>query len=354
MNESEVASVAEHVHWVGVDVAKKTFDAALVRDGQKWSSTPMASVPVRSFARTREGVGEFLVWLDTLVRDGDTPCTARVVMEATGRYSTELAVWMTECRPSLAPAIEAPQQTAAFMKSLGLRGKTDKMEARALGFYGIERQPCAYQPAGKEEALLRDLVRYRDFLVQQRVAEANRAAEMKHCPFITKMADSRQAQIDEDIKKAEAEMHSVADSAPGLKSDIGQLCTIYGVGFIVAATIRAELGDLRRFQKAKQLSAYAGLSPSRRQSGTSVNGRAHMDKKGNPLVRKALYLSAMVVIRGKNNLQQDYLKLREDGKVAMSAIGAIMRKLLVLMRAILISGKPYDPLWKTQPKCALS
>lgn len=349
MNESEVVSPAEHVHWIGVDVAKKTFDAALVRDGQKWSTTPMSTVPVRSFVRTREGVGEFLSWLDSLT-GGDG--AARAVMEATGRYSIELAVWMTECRPSLAPAIEAPQQTAAFMKSLGLRGKTDKMEARALGFYGIERQPCPHRQAGKEEMLLRDLVRYRDFLVQQRVAEANRAGEMKHCPFVKKMADSRQAQMDEDIKKTEAKMHEVANSAPGLKNDIDQLCTIYGVGFIVAATIRAELGDLRRFQKAKQLSAYAGLSPSRRESGTSVNGRAHMDKKGNPLVRKALYLSAMVAIRGKNELQQSYLKLREDGKAPMSAIGAIMRRLLVLMRAILISGKPFNPLWKTHSQCA--
>lgn len=352
MNEFEVVCPVEHVHWVGVDVAKKTFDAALVRDGQKWSSTPMASVPVHSFARTREGVDEFLAWLDSLADGDGTACTARVVMEATGRYSIELAVWMTECRPSLAPAIEAPQQTAAFMKSLGLRGKTDKMEARALGFYGIERQPCAHQPASKEEALLRDLVRYRDFLVQQRVAEENRAEEMKHCPFVAKMAGRRLDQVGRNVEKIESEMHKVVDSATELKSDIDQLRTIYGVGFIVAATIRAELGDLRRFRKAKQLTAYAGLSPSRRQSGTSVNGRAHIDKRGNPRVRKALYLSAMVTIRGKNELQQGYLKLREEGKPAMSALGAVMRKLLVLMRAILISGKPFDPLWKTPSKCA--
>lgn len=354
MSKSEAVSVSEHVHWVGVDVAKKTFDAALVRDGQKWSFTPLSSVPVRSFSRTREGVGEFLSWLDSLMTGDEAPVVARAVMEATGRYSIELAVWMAELRPALAPAIEPPQQTAAFMKSLGLRGKTDRMEARALGFYGMERQPGACQPAGKEESLLRDLVRYRDFLVEQRVAEQNRAQEMKHCSLVTKMAGKRLILIDNDIKKVEAEMRKVCESAPGLKKDIEHLSTIYGVGFIVAAIIRSELGDLRRFGKAKQLTAYAGLNPSVRQSGTSVNGRAHMDKRGNPRVRKALYLSAMVAVRGKNELQQYYVKLRDEGKSAMSALGAVMRKLLVLMRAILISGKPYDPLWKTQQKCALS
>ncbi len=352
MNKSAAQSVSEQVHWVGVDVAKRTFDAALVRGGQKWSFTPLSCVPVRSFARTRAGVREFLAWLDSLACGDKTPVSARAVMEATGRYSIELAVWMAELLPSLAPAIEPPQQTAAFMKSLGLRGKTDRMEARALGFYGAERQPRAYQPAGREETLLRDLVRYREFLVEQRVAEQNRAQEMKHCPLVAKMAGRRLARIDKDIEKVEQEMRKAAENDPGLSSDIGHLCTIYGVGFIVAATIRAELGDLRRFAKAKQLTAYAGLSPSVRQSGTSVNGRAHMDKRGNPRVRKALYLSAMVAVRGKNDLQQYYVKLRDEGKSPMSALGAVMRKLLVLMRAILISGKPFDPLWKTQPQCA--
>ncbi len=345
---NKFASSPVDVHWIGVDVAKMTFNAALARHGQKWPSTPMASVPVRTFARTREGVGEFLAWLDALTGGDDAPCAVRAVMEATGRYSTELAVWMTELRPSLSPAIEPPRQTAAFIKSMGLRNKTDKMEARALGFYGIERQPAAYTPAGGQEALLRELVRNRDFLVRQRVAEANRADEVKHCPFSRKMADRRLAQTDRDIKKTELEMRKVVNSTQELKDDIGRMCTIYGVGFIVAATVRAELGDLRRFQKARQLSAFAGLSPSSRQSGTSVHGRPHMDKRGNPRVRQVLYLSALVVIRGNNRLHRDYLRLRADGKAAMSAIGAIMRKLLVLMRAILISGKPFDPLWKTQ------
>jgi transposase len=350
MNDSQFPH-AEPVHWVGVDVAKDTFDAALVCHGQKWSATPMASVPVSTFSRTPQGIREFIAWLDSLMSKDGSPYVVRAVMEATGRYSTELAAWMTEYRQALAPAIEPPHQTAAFIKSLGLRSKTDKMEARALGFYGLERQPAAYKPASKQDMLLRDLVRHRDFLVRQRVALANRVAELKTCPFARKMAVRRLAQTDQDIKKTEQEMRRIVNSTSELKEDIAQLSTIYGVGFIVAATVRAELGDLRRFKKARQLSAYAGLTPSVRQSGTSVNGRPHMDKRGNPHARQALYLAAMVVIRGKNSLQQDYLSLREEGKSAMSAIGAIMRKILVLMRAILISGKPFDPMYKSQPIC---
>ncbi|MCX5756964.1 MAG: hypothetical protein NTU83_00350, partial [Candidatus Hydrogenedentes bacterium] len=62
--------------------------------------------------------------------------------------------------------------------------------------------------------------------------------------------------------------------------------------------------------------------------------------------------AAMVAIRGQNDLQRTYLRLREEGKSAMAALGAVMRKMLILMRAILIRGKPFDPMWKTQPQTA--
>lgn len=349
MNKNQL-STTEFTHWIGVDVAKKTFDAALVRYGQRWPATSLVDLPACTFERTPEGTAEFITWLDTLTQEDTTSIAVRVVMEATGRYSTELAAWIVDHRPELEPAIAPPHQTASFIKSMGLRSKTDRMEAKALGFYGIERNPKPYQPQSKEEMLLRDLVRYRKFLVRQRVAEGNRNKELGNSPITTKISSRRLEQTQKDIDKTESEMQKIVNNTSEIKSDIELLCSIYGVGFIVAVTIRAELGDLRQFQKARQLSAFAGLTPARRQSGTSINGRAHMDKKGNPLVRQALYLSAMVVIRGKNTLQQDYCRLREQGKSPMSAIGAIMRKLLVLMRAILISGKPYDPLWKTRSK----
>ena len=348
MND-EQTRFSPSTHWVGVDVAKKTFDASLVRHGQKWSVTPLAAVPVQCFARTSVGVRDFLQWLDTLVAEEERTPRVRVVMEATGRYSTELAAWMREQRLALAPAIAPPHQTAAFIASLGLRNKTDKLEARALGFYGMERQPPAYQPMTPEQARLRELVRYRDFLVRQRVASANRAGETPVCKTVQRLERKRLRLLDADIDRIEHQMDQQADRAPEIKHDIEMFRTVYGVGFITAATVRAELGDLRRFHKARQLTAHAGLNPSLRQSGSSINGRPHMNKKGNPRVRQCLYLAAMVAIRGQNDLQRTYLRLRNEGKSAMAALGAVMRKLLILMRAILISGKPFDPMWKTRP-----
>lgn len=346
MNDQDSRTFEQDGPWIGADVSKKTFDAAVVRAGQKYPATPLADIPVRSFARTPLGVEDFLQWMDALVDPNDV--APRVVMEATGRYSQELTVWMVEQRPALAPAIAPPHQTAAFIASLGLRNKTDKMEARALGFYGMERQPVPYKPLTPHEAELQDLCRCRNFLVRQRVALANRAAETHASPTVRALERKRLRLVAADIERLEQAMRRVLEQAPELKHDIEVLSTIYGVGFITATTVRAELGDLRRFSKARQLTAFAGLNPSLRQSGSSVHGRPRMNKKGNPRVRQCLYLAAMVAIQGHNDLQRSYVHLCEQGLSCMAALGAVMRKMLVLMRAILISGQPYDPLWKTQ------
>lgn len=346
------------IHWVGLDVSKKTFDAGFVRSGQKYPATDLCDVPARAFERSREGVVCFLDWLSELTENDEEQSRVRVAMEATGKYSIELAVWLLEEHPSLEPAIVCPSHTAAFIKSLGLRNKTDKLEARALAFYGVEREPAAYEPPTAEHGELQALSRYRGALVGERTAAGNRAKEGSASKLVRQMQAKRSRLLDGDIKRIETEMKRVVDAAPQLKHDIELLSSIYGVGFIVAAVIIAELGDLRRFRKARQLTAFAGVSPRTYQSGTSISGRPRMCKKGNPRVRQVLFLSALATIRGRNDLQRTYTRLLNEGKQPKAAIGAVMRKLLIVMRALLITETAYDPDWKMhrqrQPTCALN
>jgi transposase len=345
--EMEVEEDLRCCHWVGMDVAKSTFDAAWVRAEQHYPYTPLRELPVRTFARSPEGVDEFLAWLDELGQHGRAEQCNRVCMEATGSYSTELTVWLLDKRPSLEPAIVNPAHTSAFIKSMGLRNKTDKLEARALGFYGVERGPVAYEPLTPDRAELRELSRYRDSLVRQKVAESNQAGARVTSRAVMRLQNKRIRLLRRDIEKVEMAMKAIVGENPELKRDVKQLTAIYGVGFITAVVVLAELGDLRRFKRARQLSAFAGLSPRVVESGSSVNGRPRLCKQGNSRVRQALYLAALTVIRGRSDLQDTYCRLLEHGKAPKAALGAIMRKLLVLMRAILISGKPYEAYHKT-------
>lgn len=336
-----VDSKQEAVHWVGVDVSKATFDAGLVRDAQRYPHTPLGAVPARQFARTAAGARALVEWLDGLV---ESAADVRVCMEATGAYSTELAQWLLAERPSLAPAIINPAHSAAFIKSLGLRNKTDKIDARALGFYGMERRPAPYEPPTRAMAELRALSRYRTRLVQAKVAESNRAGEPVVSRKVAALQRRRIRQLDRDIGNMDKQINALIQKTPELERDFEALTAIYGVGAVTAVIVLSEMGDLRRFGRARQLTAFAGISPRIRESGTSVMGKAHLCKQGNGRVRQALYLAAMTTIRGNNDLQRTYQRLLDNGKTHMAALGAVMRKLLCLMRAILVSGKPYQPL----------
>jgi len=350
MNSSSGKRQMSVVHWAGVDVSKATFNAALVRMGQKFPSTPLCDVPARGFERGRQGVERFLGWLSDLTQNDVERSRVRVVMEATGKYSLELAVWLIERQPSLDPAIVCPSYTAAFIKSMGLRNKTDNLEACALAFYGAEREPAPYEPPSPERAELQALSRYRDALVRESIAAGNRAGEGSVSKPVRHTEAKRMRLLDGDIGRIEAEMKRLVDATAELKHDIDVLISIFGVGFIVATVVVAELGNLRRFRKARQLTAFAGVSPRIYQSGTSVNGRPRMCKKGSPRVRHVLYLAALTTIRGNNDLQRTYQRLLDEGKPPMVAIGAVMRKLLVLMRILLITETPYDPDWKLNRK----
>jgi len=340
------------VYWMGIDVAKKTFDAALVAPGQHFPQTPLREIPVQTFARDPQGVKKCLAWMRGLLAPTSAPLTVRAVMEATGVYSIELSAWLRQECPMLAPAIANPERTAAFIKSMGARNKTDRLEARALAFYGLERQPAPDEPLTPEHQQLRELSRYRDALIAEKVAESNRAEQQPQTKLIRKLQARRDQQRERDIAKLEAEMKCVIEAAPQLKKDFDLLVSIPGVAFITATVILAEMGDLRRFGRARQATAFAGVTPRQTTSGTSVNGRPHLCKKGNPRIRQALYMAAMSAVRSDTQLRQTYERLIQHGKVPMVALGAIMRKLITLMRAILLTETPFQPWWKTLVKTA--
>ena len=85
------------------------------------------------------------------------------------------------------------------------------------------------------------------------------------------------------------------------------------------------------FTRSRQLTAFAGMSPKRRDSGTSVHGKPRLCKQARTRVRAALYLAASAAVRFNPDMKAFYERLLTQGKVRRVALGAVMRKLLVLM-----------------------
>ena len=122
------------------------------------------------------------------------------------------------------------------------------------------------------------------------------------------------------------------------------LTSIAGIGRTTANLLLGELSG-RDFQKARQVAAHAGLVPQHRQSGSSVRGRAHLSKKGNARLRRALYWPAIVALRYNPVLAAFASRLLAAGKPKMVVIAAVMRKLLHLAFGVLKHQQPFDPNW---------
>lgn len=192
---------------------------------------------------------------------------------------------------------------------------------------------------------LRQLTRQRTVLVESLTALKLRLHEELNGSyrFIQKLLKDQVKGLQRLLDRLEKEMITLLGSDPRLKADFELLRSIPGVGLITAAVVLGELGDLNRFKRSRQISAMVGVCPKQNTSGKSVRGRTVLSKKGNYRVRKVLYMAALITIRGNSSVADFYRHLLDQGKNGKSALCAVMRKLLVLMRALVISRKGYDP-----------
>ena len=325
--------------WVGIDVAKATFEAALHPAWVPGKEIPLAELPGANFPRTAGGVARLLAWLDGM----QAPVGARAVMETTGRYSVELAKLLLAARPSLAPAIADAKSASHFARSLRLRNKTDRVDATTLARFGAERCPAPWCPPAPEYGALQEMSRQRRFLVGSLVTARNRLEEIESIVAVARIQKQVITSLEKAIERVEELMRKHVAKNAGLAAAVRRRDTVPGVAFVTATTVLGELGDLARFLTSRSLSAFAGLSPRNFDSGTSVHGRPRMCKQGSPRLRQVLYLAALAAIRNpENRFGRSYAAMVKAGKPKMVAVGAIMRKMLVIMRAMIVTETDYQ------------
>ena len=128
--------------------------------------------------------------------------------------------------------------------------------------------------------------------------------------------------LEREIKHVEKDIAAHVRAFPHLQSDADLLGSIPGIGALTAQKILAELGDARQYASSGAAAAYAGLSPAQHQSGTSVRKKARLSKRGNPHLRKAMYLPTVTALRRNPQVKAFYDRLVAAGKPKMVALGA--------------------------------
>ena len=298
---------------LGIDVAKRTFQACLLKAGQRAQE--------REFSNDLQGFAALERWL----LQHDAPCTC-AALEATGSYSLGLLVFLHEKDHRV--SLLNPRWIKDYARSEGRRNKTDVVDARIIGHYVLSHHTREWQPASAQRQKLQALYRRRCQVMEMRVAEQLRLQE---APQEVK-ASLRSAldHFDRQLQSLDRELDKIIRSDAELNQQRQWLLSVPGIGKLTAAAILAEMPPLECFERVRDAAAWAGLTPSLKTSGTSVRGRSRLSKQGNGRLRKALYMPALAVLRSKraNAMTALARRLREAGKEEMIIVGALMRKLL--------------------------
>lgn len=316
---------------LGIDIAKATFRACLLLPGALRGAED-------DFANTPEGFAKLALWL----RERGAPRT-RAALEATGHYSLALLRHLHGTGHFV--SLVNPRWIKDYARSEGRRNKTDAVDARIIARYVLTHAIRPWQPPTATQEALQALNRRQADVMRGLTAEKLRlqSATAQTTPFIQATIAHHESQLKEIAKAVGALLR--AEPGGTLNQRRILLESIPGIGRATALALLAELPDPALFERARDAAAWAGLTPSLRESGTSVRQRPRLSKQGNGRLRKALYMPALVLLRGKAAHGPGRLRdrLREAGKPEMVIIGALMRKLLQTVCGVLKHRQPFNP-----------
>ena len=149
--------------------------------------------------------------------------------------------------------------------------------------------------------------------------------------------------LENQLAKLETAIKELCMSDKVLRKQVELLCSIPGVAELSAVRMLAYGKSTLTEYSRKELTAHAGLAPRHHQSGSSVRGRSRIAKQGDKRLRTTLYMPALVGIVHNPALKKLYKRLCEAGKPKMVALVACMRKLLLIIQAIIKKQLPFNP-----------
>jgi len=312
---------------LGIDVSKETLDVALLNDRHRTYT---------QVANTTDGYRH----LDSWVREQGY-MHAGVCLEATGQYSDGVAEFLFNQGYSV--SVVNPARIKHYANSRLRRNKTDKADAQLIALYGLKEKPAIWTPPPANFKNLQALVRHLDDLMDTRQQISNRLTCGVSTPSVVASLNDIVVFLDKQIQQTRQAIQTHINNDPELLRRQELLMTIPGIGKLTAAKLLGEIRDILEFDSARQLAAYAGLTPRNIFSGSSVHKKTRLSKTGNANLRKILYMPALSAKRWNPIVVEFCSRLSLNGLRPKEVLGAAMRKLLHICFGVLKSGRPFDP-----------
>lgn len=325
--------------YLGIDIASKKFDAALLsNDGYQ----------CKAFANSVAGYTALLKWADV----GDF-LEIHACIEATGDYGTALATFLYEKKIKV--SVVNPSRIKGYGMAELSRTKTDKSDSKLIARFCRATIPAQRQPVPQPVRTLQALVRRMDALKGMLRGESNRAdnADDSIQPSLLRITSHLKEEIEvirQEIKKHISSNDELRRQEAGGRRQEALTSSIPGIGSFTAAVILSFMAD-KQFSKAKEVAAFLGLNPRHHQSSSSVRGKSRMSRTGNAYLRSAMYMPALVAQKHNPAIRAFGHRLRPAGKPGMLIVGVAMRKLIHIIFGVLRSGTIYVPQISGESAC---
>ena len=306
----------ERSRFVGIDVSRDCLDVAFRPGGKR-----------AQVSNDRPGI-------TCLIRMLERSKPELVVLEASGGY--EIAALERLLAKKIPVALLNPRHVHNFARASGRLAKTDVIDAEVLAHFADVMKPSPTRLADPETRALRAFVNRRQQLVQMVTAElhrSRRSLEVVRAGFAVTLRC-----LKKEIASIDKQMASLIGRVSAFRQKAALLRTAPGIGPVAAATLLARLPELGNLDR-KKIAALVGVAPFNRDSGRFKGKR--MIWGGRADVRTVLYMSTLVAIRLNPVLREFHDRLRRAGKLPKIAITASMRKLIVMLNAMLKSSSQF-------------
>lgn len=323
--------------FVGIDISKKTFDAAKLS-----LSAPNVFVH-QSFSQSKAGYKSFIEWLqeqDVVINNEVLIC-----MEHTGIYINGVVEYLAGIAATI--WVEMPLR---IKKSMGLqRGTDDRLAAISIAQYAFRFRDLATQwkPADSAIEQLRNLVAQRDRLVSSITQLSVPLNELKDSGNIVQAKQLSRLQsaaikgLEKSLHQLESTIDRYIEKDISTKKSIRQVSSVKGVGKQTAIAMYVYTRGFTMFENAKQLACYCGVVPFSKSSGTSVRYKPGVSPYANRKLKKLLHLCALAALRFDAEIREYYLRKVSEGKNKMSVINAIRNKLVHRIFAVVRENRLY-------------
>jgi transposase len=303
---------------VGIDISKDQLDVHLLPSQASFCVS-------RDAAGLEEFVGRLLLLKPSLV-----------VMEATGGFETVVA--STLAAADLPLAVINPRWIRAYAQALGQLAKTDRIDAAIIAAYGRDARIEAQKVPDEAARMLGELVARRRQIIEIMGAERNRRRSLTHSKLI-KGLDRILAALQKELSDLEQDINDTVRGTPAWCEKDELLQSFPGIGTNLSSMLIAELPELGTLTRRK-IAALVGVAPMADDSGKH-RGRRRI-KGGRIQVRCGLYMAALVASRRNPVITAYYRRLTTAGKKPKEALTACMRKILVILNAMLRDRRPWQ------------